>query len=130
MARSESPVIMHQQTKLPLIKAEIAVLKAHLEDWRLYTRKLAFKLPLGTKPYWELERRRPEATKAVLTSVLAEEKGEANVLADKWNNEATVGNTTQLDKAGYVWGRYIQPLGEASGSKLDSLMAGGVWQSA
>ncbi|KAG2087896.1 uncharacterized protein F5147DRAFT_658833 [Suillus discolor] len=34
MARSASPVIMPQQTKLPLIKAEIAVLQAHLEDWR------------------------------------------------------------------------------------------------
>ncbi|KAG1724388.1 uncharacterized protein EDB91DRAFT_1087483 [Suillus paluster] len=34
MARSESPVIVPQQTKLPLIKVEIAVLKTHLEDWR------------------------------------------------------------------------------------------------
>ncbi|KAG1723450.1 hypothetical protein EDB19DRAFT_1834603 [Suillus lakei] len=34
MAQSESPVIVPQQTKLPLIKAEITVLKAHLEDWR------------------------------------------------------------------------------------------------
>ncbi|KAG1720297.1 hypothetical protein EDB19DRAFT_1836066 [Suillus lakei] len=34
MAQSESPVIVPQQTKPPLIKAEIMVLKAHLEDWR------------------------------------------------------------------------------------------------
>ncbi|KAG2059874.1 hypothetical protein BDR06DRAFT_1002949 [Suillus hirtellus] len=31
----------------------------------------------------------PEATKTVLTGLLAEEKEETNVLADKWNNEAT-----------------------------------------
>ncbi|KAG1801917.1 hypothetical protein EV424DRAFT_1351819 [Suillus variegatus] len=30
----------------------------------------------------------PEATKTVLAGLLAEEKEEANVLADKWNNEA------------------------------------------
>jgi hypothetical protein len=34
MARSESPATIPQQTKLPLINAEIAVLRAHLEDWR------------------------------------------------------------------------------------------------
>lgn len=30
----------------------------------------------------------PEATKTVLASLSTEEKAEANVLADKWNNEA------------------------------------------
>jgi hypothetical protein len=34
MARSESPATVPQQTKLPLNKTEIVVLKAHLEDWR------------------------------------------------------------------------------------------------
>jgi hypothetical protein len=34
MPRSESPITVPQQAKLPLIKAEIAVLQAHLEDWR------------------------------------------------------------------------------------------------
>ncbi|KIK33028.1 hypothetical protein CY34DRAFT_18647 [Suillus luteus UH-Slu-Lm8-n1] len=34
MPQSESPMSVPQQTKLPLIKAEIAVLQAHLEDWR------------------------------------------------------------------------------------------------
>ncbi|KAG2337860.1 hypothetical protein BDR05DRAFT_1004657 [Suillus weaverae] len=34
MAPSESPATVPQQTKLPLIKAEIIVLQAHLKDWR------------------------------------------------------------------------------------------------
>ncbi|KAG1726669.1 hypothetical protein EDB19DRAFT_1833358 [Suillus lakei] len=156
MARSESPAIMPQQTKLPLIKTEIAVLKAHLEDWRsvkgkqrnhilkaihkeaclqaptrdkalLKARKKTYKEWLynqchrkAPKPLikydkkWTAHRvlieqnkahileetgempgneamivKWPEATKTVLASLLAEEKEEANVLADKWNNKAT-----------------------------------------
>ncbi|KAG1855071.1 hypothetical protein C8R48DRAFT_675385 [Suillus tomentosus] len=146
MSRSASPAIMPQQTKLPLIKAEIAVLQAHLEDWRsvkgkdrhrvlkavhkeaclqaptwdkalLKARKKTYKEWL----YNQCRRKAPKplikygkkwtahcvlieqnkarireetgempgkATKTVLAGLLAEEKEEANVLADKWNNEA------------------------------------------
>ncbi|KAG1791614.1 hypothetical protein EV424DRAFT_1549201 [Suillus variegatus] len=143
------------QTKLPLIKAEIAVLQAHLEDWRsvkgkqrhlvlkavhkeaslqaptrdktlLKARKKTYKEWLynqcrckAPKPLvkygkkWTAHRvlveqnkalirqetgempgseamiaKWPEATKTVLAGLSAEEKEEANVLADKWNNEA------------------------------------------
>ncbi|KAG2096502.1 uncharacterized protein F5147DRAFT_778295 [Suillus discolor] len=142
MARSASPAIMPQQTKLSLIKAEIAVLQAHLEDWRsvkgkerhrilkavhkeaclqaptwdkalLKARKKTYKEWLynqcrrkAPKPLikygkkWTAHHtgempgseamivKWPEATKTVLAGLSAEEKGEANVLADKWNNKA------------------------------------------
>ncbi|KAG1717572.1 hypothetical protein EDB19DRAFT_1839605 [Suillus lakei] len=153
MAGSESPAIMPQQTKPPLIKAEIAVLKAHLEDWRSVKGKQRNHIPKAIHkeacpqaPTWDkallkarkkewlynqccrkapkplikydkkwtahrvlieqnkahiLEETRempgseamivkwPEATKTVLAGLSAEEEEEANVLADKWNNEAT-----------------------------------------
>ncbi|KAG1779891.1 hypothetical protein EV702DRAFT_1043280 [Suillus placidus] len=143
------------ETKLPLIKAEIIVLQAHLEDWRsvkgkqrhlilkavhkeaclqvptqdkalLKARKKTYKEWLynqcsckAPKPLvkygkkWTAHRvlieqnkawiqeetgempgseamiaKWPEATKTVLAGLSAEEKEEANVLADKWNNEA------------------------------------------
>ncbi|KAG2128919.1 uncharacterized protein EDB93DRAFT_1256506 [Suillus bovinus] len=136
---------MPQQTKLPLIKAEIAVLQAHLEDWRsvkgkqryhilkaihkeaclqaptwdkalLKARKKTYKEWLynqchrkAPKPLIKYDKKWtariqeetgempvseamiakwPEATKTVLASLSTEEKAEANVLADKWNNEA------------------------------------------
>ncbi|KAG1800550.1 hypothetical protein EV424DRAFT_1352112 [Suillus variegatus] len=123
MARSASPAIMPQQTKLPLIKAEIAVLQAHLEDWRSVKgkdRHLVLKavhkeaclqaptrdkaLLKARKKKWTAHRVLIEqnkacireetgempgkATKTVLAGLSAEEKEEANVLADKWNNEA------------------------------------------
>ncbi|KAG1776281.1 hypothetical protein EV702DRAFT_1198306 [Suillus placidus] len=155
MARSESPATVPQQTKLPLVKAEIIVLQAHLEDWRsvkgkqrhlilkavhkeaclqaptqdkalLKAQKKTYKEWLynqcsrkAPKPLvkygkkWtahcvliEQNKARireetgempgseamiakwPEATKTVLAGLSAEEKEEANVLADKWNNEA------------------------------------------
>ncbi|KAG1792282.1 uncharacterized protein HD556DRAFT_1444551 [Suillus plorans] len=148
---------MPQQTKLPLIKAEIAVLQAHLEDWRsvkgkdrhqvlkavhkeaclqaptrdkalLKARKKTYKEWLynqccrkAPKPLikygkkWTAHRvlieqnkariqeetgempgseamivKWPEATKTVLAGLSAEEKEEANVLADKWNNKAAL----------------------------------------
>ncbi|KAG2362827.1 hypothetical protein BDR07DRAFT_1484303 [Suillus spraguei] len=146
---------MPQQTKLPLIKAEIAVLQAHLKDWRsvkgkqqhhilkavhkeaclqaptrdktlLKAQKKTYKewlynqccqkapkplIKYGNK--WTahcvlIEQNKacireetrempgseamivkwPEATKTVLAGLSAEEKEEAKVLADKWNNEA------------------------------------------
>ncbi|KAG1731225.1 uncharacterized protein EDB91DRAFT_1252287 [Suillus paluster] len=155
MARSESPVIVPQQTKLPLIKVEIAVLKTHLEDWRtvkgkqrqnvlnaihreaclqapthdkamLKSRKKTYKEWLynqcrrkAPKPLikygkkWTahqvlIEQNKaqiqeetgetpgsegmitkwPEATKTVLAGLSAEEKEEARMMAEKWNNEA------------------------------------------
>ncbi|KAG2111436.1 hypothetical protein DEU56DRAFT_762207 [Suillus clintonianus] len=157
MARSESPVIVPQQTKLPLIKAEIAVLKTHLEDWRtvkgkqrqnvlnaihreaclqaptrdkamLKSRKKTYKEWLYNQCRWKapkplikygkkwtahrvlIEQNKaqiqeetgdtpgsegmitkwPEATKTVLASLSAEEKEEARVTAEKWNNEAAL----------------------------------------
>ncbi|KAG1890020.1 hypothetical protein F4604DRAFT_1914568 [Suillus subluteus] len=140
MARSESPIIVPQQTKLPLIKAEITVLKAHLEDWKtakgeqqlhvlnaihkeaclqaptrdkviLKARKKAYLQgvvvqpisPESSKASYQARIREetgetpgsegmivkwPEATKTVLAGLSAEEKEEAKVVADKWNNEA------------------------------------------
>ncbi|KAG1860370.1 hypothetical protein F4604DRAFT_1930278 [Suillus subluteus] len=158
MARSESPIIVPQQTKLPLIKAEITVLKAHLEDWRtakgkqqLHVLNAIHKEACLQAPTWDkviLKARKkactstykewlynqscrkapkplikygkkwtghrvlveqnkarireetgetpgsegmivkwPEATKTVLAGLSAEEKEEAKVVADKWNNE-------------------------------------------
>ncbi|KAG1733408.1 uncharacterized protein EDB91DRAFT_1084461 [Suillus paluster] len=155
MAQSESPVIVPQQTKLPLIKVEIAVLKTHLEDWRtvkgkqrqnvlnaihreaclqaptrdkamLKSRKKTYKEWLYNQCRWKapkplikygkkwtahrvfIEQNKaqireetgetpgsegmitkwPEATKTVLAGLSAEEKEEARVMAEKWNNEA------------------------------------------
>ncbi|KAG1857763.1 hypothetical protein F4604DRAFT_1931238 [Suillus subluteus] len=34
MARSQSPIVVLQQNKVPLDKAEVTVLRAHLEDWK------------------------------------------------------------------------------------------------
>ncbi|KAG1863199.1 hypothetical protein DFJ58DRAFT_725096 [Suillus subalutaceus] len=127
MARSESPIIVPQQTKLPLIKAEITVLKAHLEDCQrkkactstykewLYNQscrkapkplikygkkwtghqvlveqnKARIREETGETPGSEgMIVKWPEATKTVLAGLSAEEKEEAKVVADKWNNEA------------------------------------------
>ncbi|KAG1844999.1 hypothetical protein F4604DRAFT_1937241 [Suillus subluteus] len=141
MAWSESPIIVPQQTKLPLIKAEITVLKAHLEDWRTAKGKQPLhvlnaihkeaclqaltwdkvilkarkKACTSTYKEWLYNQSRrkapkplikygkkwtetpgsegmivkwPEATKTVLAGLSAEEKEEAKVVADKWNNEA------------------------------------------
>ncbi|KAG0693663.1 hypothetical protein DFH29DRAFT_881295 [Suillus ampliporus] len=143
MARSESPVIVPQQTKLPLIKEEIAVLKTHLEDWRtakgkqrqnvlnaihreaclqaptrdkamLKSWKKTYKEWLYNQSHWKAPKQLikygkkwtahretgetpgseemiikwPEATKTVLAGLLKEEKEEARVIAEKWNNEA------------------------------------------
>ncbi|KAG1857463.1 hypothetical protein F4604DRAFT_1685162 [Suillus subluteus] len=114
MAWSESPIIVPQQTKRPLIKAGITVLKAHLEDWRtakckqrLHTYKewlynqSCWKAPKPLIKYgkkWTEETGETpgsegmivkwlEAIKTVLAGLLAEEKEEAKVVADKWNNE-------------------------------------------
>ncbi|KAG1845823.1 hypothetical protein F4604DRAFT_1936734 [Suillus subluteus] len=108
MAQSESPVIVPQQTKLSLIKAEITVLKAHLEDCQRLTRSgcttnLARKLQshssnmnksqiqqeTGETPGSEgMIVKWPEATKTVLAGLLTEVKEGAKVVAEKWNNEA------------------------------------------
>ncbi|KAG1730920.1 hypothetical protein EDB19DRAFT_1912759 [Suillus lakei] len=155
MAQSESPVIVPQQTKLPLIKLEIAVLKTHLEDWRTVKgkqrqnvlnaihREACLHAPTWDKAmlksqkktykewlYNQCRRKAPkllikygkkwtahqvlieqnkaqiqeetgetpgsegmivkwlEATKTVLASLAAEEKEEARVITEKWNNKA------------------------------------------
>ncbi|KAG1840238.1 hypothetical protein F4604DRAFT_1690849 [Suillus subluteus] len=108
MAQSESPVIVPQQTKLSLIKAEITVLKAHLEDCQRLTRSgcttnLARKLQSHSSNMNKSQIRQetgetpgsegmivkwPEATKTVLAGLLTEVKEGAKVVAEKWNNEA------------------------------------------
>ncbi|KAG1872220.1 hypothetical protein F4604DRAFT_1925832 [Suillus subluteus] len=121
MARSESPIIIPQQTKLPLTKGEVTVLRAHLEDWRsvkaptwekviLKSRKKTYKEWLFNQCRWkgvpkplikycrrwtghrvlvqQNKARIREQTGETPGSLSAEEKEEANAIAEKWNNEA------------------------------------------
>ncbi|KAG1855624.1 hypothetical protein DFJ58DRAFT_841058, partial [Suillus subalutaceus] len=139
---SESPIIIPQQTKLPLTKGEVTVLRAQLEDWRsvkgkqralvlnaihkeaglqapiqekviLKSRKKTYKEWLFNQCRWkgvpkplikygrrwteqtgetlgseQMIVKWPKATKTILAGLSAEEKEEANAIAEKWNNEA------------------------------------------
>ncbi|KAG1880187.1 hypothetical protein F4604DRAFT_1679281 [Suillus subluteus] len=156
MARSQSPIVVLQQNKVPLDKAEVTVLRAHLEDWKsvkgkerarvlitihkeaslqaptkdkaiLKARKKTYKEWLQNHSHWkpsskplikygrtwtarkvlvhthkaliqeetgemagsgEMISKWPKAAKTVINQLSAEEKEEAQAMADKWNNEA------------------------------------------
>ncbi|KAG1861515.1 hypothetical protein DFJ58DRAFT_725696 [Suillus subalutaceus] len=138
MARSESPVVVAQSKKVPLDKAEVMVLRAHLEDWKSVKgkeqsrvliesskktykqwlqnnshRKQAPKSLIKYGRHWTAWQvlvhtnnalireetgemagsegiigKWPKAAMTIINHLSAEEKEEAQAMAEKWNNEA------------------------------------------
>ncbi|KAG1852097.1 hypothetical protein DFJ58DRAFT_841960 [Suillus subalutaceus] len=127
MARSQSPIVVLQQNKVPLDKAEVTVLRVHLEDWKsvkgkerarewlqnhshqkpsskplikygrtwtarkvlIHTHKALIQEETGEMAgSGEMISKWPKAAKTVINQLSAEEKEEAQAMADKWNNEA------------------------------------------
>ncbi|KAG1840340.1 hypothetical protein F4604DRAFT_1690822 [Suillus subluteus] len=89
MARSQSPIVVLQQNKVPLDKAEVTVLRAHLEDWKSVKGKERARVLIAIHKEASLQAlTKDKAILKVRKKLSAEEKEEAQAMADKWNNEA------------------------------------------